>query len=72
MIDRHDLTYTDGYYVGKEEGYKKGYDEGWQDAMNDFEPRIARYWAELATLNARIDYLERFTGADNNTSGDVA
>ncbi len=51
--------YEDDYLVGFDEGVRRGYDDGWNDAQADFEPRIAKYWAELQTLNARIAYLER-------------
>lgn len=61
----NDWKYDDGYYVGFEEGKRIGYDQGWVEAQLDFEPRIARYWAELQTLNARIDYLERHTGLED-------
>ncbi len=60
-------TYDDGYTDGHYEGYERGYDEGWIDAQADFEPRIAKYWAELQTLNARIAYLEKFTGLNNES-----
>lgn len=59
MIDKYyGSTYDDGYYVGFEEGKTEGYNSGWEDANRDFEPRIAKYWAELQTLNARVSYLE--------------
>ena len=55
----------DIYWAAFDDGRTKGYNEGWEDATRDFEPRIARYWAELQTLNARIDYLEKLTGGSN-------
>lgn len=54
--------YEDGYAVGFEEGRYRGYEEGYADTAQEYEARLAKYWAELHTLNARIDYLERLTG----------
>lgn len=54
--------YEDGYAVGWYEGREDGYVQGYNDAVHDYEPRIAKYWAELHTLNARIGYLEKITG----------
>lgn len=57
-------TYDDGYVVGFEEGRYRGYEDGYSDAVTDYEQRLAKYWAELATLNARISYLERIIGME--------
>lgn len=66
MIEKtFDYTYDDGYVIGFEEGLRKGYDSGWNDAWMDFEPRIAKMWVELQTLNARISYLEKHTGLED-------
>ncbi len=56
--------YTDdGYAAGMAEGYQQGlsegYADGYQAAERDYQDRLAKYWAELQTLNARIDYLEK-------------
>lgn len=52
----------DYYAVGWEEGRRDGIIEGYSEAVNDYEPRIAKFWAEMHTLNARIDYLETQLG----------
>lgn len=58
MIERNLTDYEEGYVVGWSEGRHIGYTEGYNDAVVDMEPRVARLWAELQTLNARIDYLQ--------------
>ena len=51
--------FDSGYLIGWDEGRYQGIDEGYSRAVNDYEPRIAKLWAELQTLNARIDYLSK-------------
>jgi flagellar biosynthesis/type III secretory pathway protein FliH len=58
MIDSVYDNYENGYGVGWEEGRQQGYTEGYNDAVYQYETRLAAYWTELQTLNARIDYLE--------------
>lgn len=68
MINRTyftDASYEDGYSIGWHEGREMGYVEGYNDAVHDYEPRLAKYGAEMITLNARISYLERLTGGTN-------
>ncbi len=51
MINKtYDWTYDDGYVVGYDEGRVAGYNDGYADASADYESRLAKYWAELATL----------------------
>lgn len=57
-------NYESGYAVGWDEGRHLGYAEGLEDCFYTFEQRLSAYWTELATLNARIDYLERLTGGN--------
>lgn len=58
MIEKnYDLSFDDGYVVGFDEGRKVGYTEGYEQATQDTENRLAKYWAELQTLNARVDYI---------------
>lgn len=57
--------YDEGYAIGWDEGKQIGYIEGYNDAVSDYEPRLARYNTELLTLNARISYLEKLTGGTN-------
>ncbi len=49
--------WENGYSAGWEEGKYEGYTQGRVDAITDYESRISKMWAELHTLNARIDYL---------------
>lgn len=66
MITKTDnLEFEDGYSIGWFEGRDTGYTEGYYAAVQDYEPRLARYNAELLTLNARISYLEKLTGGTN-------
>ena len=59
-------AYSRGYSMGYGDGRADGYTQGYGDAVLDFEPRLAKYWSELAMLNARIDYLEKLTGGDSH------
>ena len=52
-----DNWYEEGYTTGWLEGRHIGYSEGYSDAVNDYEPRIRKLYAEMVTLNARIDFL---------------
>lgn len=54
----HD-SYEAGYGVGFDEGRLEGYSQGYLDSTHDFDHRLSKYWAELHTLNARVDYLEK-------------
>ena len=58
MIDKKWDNYESGYYEGLEEGKKLGYEEGYCDAVQTYEARLAKQWAEIQTLNARIDAIE--------------
>ncbi len=44
------------------DGWKVGYNEGRDDTVKEYEQRLAAYWTELATLNARVDYIEKTIG----------
>lgn len=50
-------AWDDGYSIGWQEGKHEGYTQGYNDAVRDYELRLKKYWAELQTLNARVDYL---------------
>ncbi len=50
--------YEDGFSVGWEEGRYVGQQEGYAECQVEYEQRLGAYWAELQTLNARLDYLE--------------
>lgn len=50
--------YSEGYEVGYEEGRRVGFDAGYEQATLNYETRLNAYWAELHTLNARMDYLQ--------------
>ena len=50
--------YEDGYSVGWQEGRRIGVEEGYMEASVQYEQRMSALWAELQTLNARLDYLE--------------
>ncbi len=59
MIEKQRFdSYEDGYAVGWEEGRFRGFDEGYAEASMHYEQRLAAYWAELQTFNARMDYIE--------------
>jgi hypothetical protein len=60
--------YDDGYCIGWDAGRQAGLVEGYNEAVADYEPRLAKYWTEMVTLNARISYLERLTGGTNEKS----
>ncbi len=60
MIDYD--NYAEGYSVGWDNGNKEGYSEGYAEAVQLYEERISALWAELHSLNARVDFLERHTG----------
>ncbi len=60
-------NFTEGYDVGYLEGQHHGYNRGYEDAVKEYELRLARYWGEIATLNARISHIEKmFDSRDNN------
>lgn len=59
-------SYTVGYSIGFDDGKNFGYTKGYQDAEQDLEPRLGKYWAELQTLNARVDYLTKVLNGENN------
>lgn len=54
--------YDEGYADGWDEGRSQGFQEGYTETAQTYEERISALWAELQTLNARVDYLERHTG----------
>lgn len=54
--------YDEGFADGWEEGRGIGFQEGYAETARAYEERISALWAELQTLNARIDYLEKHTG----------
>lgn len=66
MIIKTRGEFEDGYGVGWVEGRDTGYAEGYYAAVQDYEPRISRYWAELQTLNARISHLEKQLKGNEN------
>lgn len=52
-------NYDDNWIEGWEEGRQMGFEEGCIETAQIYEPRLAAFWVELQTLNARIAYLER-------------
>jgi flagellar biosynthesis/type III secretory pathway protein FliH len=54
-----DSGFDDGYSIGFAEGRREGYDLGYIACTEEYEARFSKMWAELQTLNARIDYFER-------------
>lgn len=54
-VNDYGIGYDQGYQDGKVEGYQEGYEM----ASKKFEPRIAKLYAELQELNARIAVLEK-------------
>jgi len=58
--------YEDGYSVGWEEGRRVGFDEGMAETVEIYEPRLAKFWAEMQTLNARINYVENLLNEGEN------
>lgn len=52
------MNYDDLSEIAWNDGWRVGYHKGTEDT----EKRIAVIWAELATMNARIEYLEKLTG----------
>lgn len=56
----------DDYMIGYNQGKKEGIEMGYQTAFEDLEPRIAKMWAEIQTLNARIDYLNKVLEGENH------
>ncbi len=59
-----DIGYDSGYVVGYDFGRHEGYVEGYNDCVEDYEPRIQKMWVEIQTLNARIGYLEKQAGRE--------
>lgn len=58
-MDDLGLVYEDGFAQGWQEGRDIGYSEGWNDARDHYEARLSKMWAELQTLNARIEFVNK-------------
>ena len=58
-------SYESGYAAGYDQGRRDGYEQGYLDAGQDYDHRLKKYWVELSTLNARIDYLEKQLDRNN-------
>lgn len=54
--------YGIGYDQGFSDGHADGYAEGYDAAEKTFQPRVAKLYAELQELNARIAVLEKGYG----------
>ncbi len=44
------------------DGWRVGYHKGVEETETKYEARLAVFWTEMMTLNARIDHLERLSG----------
>lgn len=54
-VNDYGIGFDQGYQDGKTDGYQEGYEV----ASREFEPRVAKLYAELQELNARIAVLEK-------------
>ena len=55
-------NYESGFAIGWSDGQRQGFIDGYDACRIDYEIRVAQLSAELISLNARIDYLEKVTG----------
>lgn len=54
-VNGYEIGYDQGFIDGRADGYAEGYDQ----ATKKYELRVAKLYAELQELNARIAVLEK-------------